>query len=231
MRVLVIQNCETEDIGLYAVYMQQHGIEFDVVHAYLPDSVLRTAGDYDALFIGGTPVSIWEIDQHAFLLRESAYLSAALDKGKPCFGICGGGQLVTHLLGAEVRKNPEMEIGCHEVRLTARGESDPLLRGFPPRFPVFQWHADTFDIPQGASLLAEGNLCKNQLFRRGTVVGVQFHVEVTADTVALWADEYADELKLVKKDSRTIVEECRNHESQMCRLCNLLLDNFFALVS
>ena len=230
MRVLVIQNCEIEDIGLYAVYMREHGIEFDIVHAYLPDSNFGSVGYYDALIVGGTPISIRHVDQHPFLQRESDYLSKALDKGKPCFAICGGGQLVARLLGAEVRKNAVMEIGCYEVQLTPDGEKGQLLRGFPPRFHVFQWHGDRFDVPRGASLLVTGNTCTNQLFRQGRTVGVQFHAEVTPADVAVWADQYAGGLRMVKKDKPAVIEECRRHEGQMREICRLLMDNFFALV-
>lgn len=231
MRVLVLQNCDIEDFGLYVAYMQQRGIKHDVVQANRPDAEFGSAKDYGAIFVGGTPISVWEADQHAFLQREQAFLEEAVSEGLPCFGICGGGQLIARVLGAEVRKNPEMEIGCYEVRLTPEGQRDPLLRGFPPRFPVFQWHGDTFNVPQGGSLLAEGGTCRNQLFRLGKVVAVQFHLEVTAETAAVWADRYADELQLVDKDASMVVEAWRRHEGQASRLCDLLLENFFALVS
>jgi len=231
MRVLVIQNCEIEDLGLYAQYMRQRGIEYDVMHAYRQDARFESAREHDVCFVGGTPVSIREVDQHPFLQREWAHLQKAVNAGLPCFGVCGGGQLLARVLGAEVRRNPEMEIGQYNVRLTPSGESDPLLRGFPPEFPVFQWHGDTFDVPADASLLAESDICRNQLFRRENVVAVQFHLEVTADTAAIWAEQYADELESVNKDRRTLVEECRNFEGQARELCCLLMDNFFGPIS
>ena len=231
MRVLAIQNCEIEDLGLYAEYMRQRGIEYDVMHAYRRDARFESARDHDVCFVGGTPVSIREVDQHPFLQRECAYLQKAVNVGLPCFGVCGGGQLLARVLGADVRRNPEMEIGHHNVRLTPPGESDTLLRGFPPEFPVFQWHGDTFGVPAGASLLAESDICRNQLFRGGNVVAVQFHLEVTADTAALWAERYTEELESASKDRRTLVEECRNHEGQARELCYLLMENFFGLIS
>ena len=122
-----------------------------------------------------------------------------------------------------------MEIGCYEVWLTPDGARDPLLRGFPPRFQVFHWHGDTFDVPEGASLLVAGEACSNQLFRKGTTVAVLFHLEVPPSDVALWADQYSHELDSVSKEKQMIVEECRSCATQMRRLSDLLLGNFFAL--
>ena len=51
-------------------------------------------------------------------------------------------------------------------------------------FPVFHWHEETFDLPAGATLIAEGDAVKNQAFRIGSAVGVQFHPEVTAEMIS-----------------------------------------------
>jgi len=88
--------------------------------------------------------------------------------------------LLARAAGAEVRKNPVMEIGGYEVRLTDAGKKDTLFKNFPGTFPVFHWHGDTFDIPQGAELLVTGEKCKNQAFRYKNSVALQFHLEVTS---------------------------------------------------
>jgi GMP synthase-like glutamine amidotransferase len=230
MRALIIQNCPPENIGMYADYLCEHGIASDTIHAYEPGAEFPVVGDYDAIFVGGTPLSVCDIDQYDFLLRERDYLKKALDQKKHCFGICAGGQLLAHVLGAGVRKNAQPEIGCYELRLTAAGITDPLLGGFPSSFQVFQWHSDTFDLPKGASLLAESDFCKNQLFRMGTAIAVQFHLEETAAEVGKWAHKYADELAAIGKEASTILADMCAHEAEMRRLAWLLMDNFFALM-
>ncbi len=123
-----------------------------------------------------------------------------------------------------------MEIGGYEVRLTPRGLEGPALDGFPPTFPVFQWHGDTFEIPPGADLLVEGDDCLNQMFRKGNVRGIQFHLEVTHVEAGKWADQYASELKIFGKTRDEIVQECREREDEMGNLTGLLVRNFLALM-
>jgi len=226
MRLLVIQNCATEGIGLYEQYLIDHHIQYDIFHAYRGGRFPRRY-QYDAFFVGGTPISAYEVHRHHFLRREWRYLKKIVEADKPYFGICCGGQLLARLLGAKVRKNPRMEIGGYEVKLTSRGREDPLFNGFPNRFPVFHWHGDTFDIPAGARLLVEGEECVNQAFRYNNAVGLQFHLEVTAQDAAQWADQYGDELRRVHKNKAAIVAECKSREPQMKTLAFQLLENFF----
>jgi len=65
----------------------------------------------------------------------------------------------------------------------------PLLAGQPAEMAVFQWHtAGVQALPAGAAALAESAPCPVQAFRFGRAAwGLQFHVEVTADTVGEWA--------------------------------------------
>lgn len=47
-------------------------------------------------------------------------------------------------------KGPHKEIGWHPVCLTEHGENDTLFSSFPKEVIVFQWHGDTFDLPDRA---------------------------------------------------------------------------------
>jgi GMP synthase-like glutamine amidotransferase len=64
------------------------------------------------------------------------------------------------------------------VRLTTEAAADPVFGGLPAELATFQWHGDTFDLPDGAVLLAESPLYRNQAFRVGKAYGVQFHLEL-----------------------------------------------------
>jgi len=229
MRVLVIQNFEVEGLGLHEEYLIERAIDTDTIHPYQGDP-LPASEEYDLVMVGGTPVCVRELDRHEFLVREREYLRVRIAGGGACFGICFGSQLLASVLGADVKKNPVMEIGGYVVRRTEEGKADPLLTGFPDEFPVFHWHGDTFDIPVGASRLVEGDDCPNQMFRAGNVIGVQFHVEITTPIAARWTIEYADELEKVGKSAARVIDECRTHEETMRELSIRMMDNLFALI-
>jgi hypothetical protein len=76
------------------------------------------------------------------------------------------------------------------VNLTEDGRKDGLFLGFDEIFPVFQWHGDTFEIPEGAIKLAESKLCSNQAFRSKNAYGIQFHLEVTPKMLEEWIEIY-----------------------------------------
>ena len=229
MEALVIQNCVIEDIGLYETCLQDCGINYHVHRAYV-GKAFPSADRFDAFIVGGTPVSIYNASGHDFLRREIVYLKEVVKNEKPCLGICAGAQLLARLLGAEVRRNPLMEIGGYVVRLTAVGKKSEFFAGFSEAFPVFHWHGDTFDIPVGAKLLVRGADCKNQAFSRGNSLGLQFHLEVVSQAAGRWADEYRDELERVGKTKMQIVDECEANEQQMEDLAGKLIKNFLSKV-
>jgi GMP synthase-like glutamine amidotransferase len=226
-RVLFLQNCPQEGIGLYGWRLQELGLPWLVVHAYAGES-LPSLDLHDAIIVGGTPVSVNEIDKHDFLTAEACWLREALDLGMPVLGICFGAQLLAKLLGAGVKKNPVKEIGTYPVRLTAAGRSDPIFQGFPKTFPVFLWHNDTFAIPPWGLQLAASRDCPNQGFRMGSTVGLQFHLEVTAPEASRWADAYTHELQATGRSKARVTRECLEQQPLMAELAGRLLDNFLA---
>ena len=213
MTLLIIQNCGVETLGRYYDSLHDWGVGCHVVHPYRGEPYPPVA-EIDAIIVGGTPISAYAIEG-TFLDDESVYLSEALAAGKPCLGVCFGGQILAQLLGGQVRPNDEKEIGTYEVDLTTLGGDNPILSGFPDSFPVFHWHGDTFELPPGADLLVEGKACRNQMFRKGNVVGVQFHLEVSTREVSAWADEYTEELAAFGKTQGQLVAECRERETEL----------------
>jgi len=225
MKTLIIQNCEPETMGLYEQYLSEHNIPFDIFHAY-KNQEFPSLSRYDCFILGGTPISAYEIEKHEFLRKEYLFVKDLIDKELPCLGVCFGGQLLAMAAGAEVRKNPVMEIGGYEINLTDAGKKDRLFKNFPGIFPVFHWHGDTFDIPQGAELLATGENCRNQAFRYKNSVALQFHLEVTPSEAFAWADKYADEPAGIHKTVEQVINECKIREEEMKKLCYVLTDNF-----
>ena len=231
MRVLIVQNDETETLCLYEDYLLENGVEREVFHTYDMeiDDPFPSTCDYDAFIIGPTPISANSVDQHGFLRKEWGFLGEAIDSGKPCLGVCCGGQMLARRLGAEVRRSPEKEVGSYEVRLTEAGKVDPLFARFPPEFPVFHWHSDMFEVSPGGEFLVEGDPCPIQAFGQGNVRGIIFHLEIDGSEAGRWADAYPVELDAVGKTREQVICECRERAPEMRVLAYRLMNNFLRL--
>ncbi len=155
MRVLIVQNDEIEDLGLYVDYLVEKNIDHKIFHAYDMDvrSFFPSFNDYDAFIIGPTPISANYLEEYKFLRKEWNFLGKIIGSRKPVLGVCCGGQMLAKRLGALIVTSPQKEVGGYEVSLTEIGKRDPLFKGFPNSFPVFQWHSEMFYVPQGGGLL------------------------------------------------------------------------------
>ena len=111
-------------------------------------------------------------------------------------GVCLGAQLIAHVSGARVTRNPELEIGWYPVRRAPEAAKAVALAGVPEELSVLHWHGDTFGIPGGAIRVLGRDVCPNQAFESagGRVVGLQFHLEQTSESLPVMVAGNADEL-------------------------------------
>ena len=197
MDVLVLQHIACEPPGafedvLIAAGADIHRVELD------EGEPLPSWQDYVAIVAMGGPMSVNDDAELPWLTAEKQAIADAVKAGVPYWGSCLGVQLLAASLGARVYSGTQPEVGVLPVTLTDDGRSDPVFAGLPPEFLTLQWHGDTFDLPDGATLLASSPAYPNQAFRLGqTAYGVQFHVEVTEQMAREWAQvpayaEYAD---------------------------------------
>ncbi|CFX69893.1 Glutamine amidotransferase [Syntrophomonas zehnderi OL-4] len=196
MRILVIQHVACEGPGLLGDELIANGWELDIRCMDIPSTVLPDDLDeYQALIILGGPMGVYEEDRFPYFFKVQGLIRESVAGSIPCVGICLGGQLIARALGAAVYKNPVKEIGWTPIRLLPAGKSTPLFRLMPNGFSVFQWHTDTFALPEGAVLLASSEDCRNQAFVYGNHVwALQFHLEVTPEMIADWSEIYQNEL-------------------------------------
>jgi len=169
------------------------GFQIDAVKAQadvIPDNLHRYAG----IIILGGPMAVY--DNLPFLLQEQSLIKSAISKNLPTLGICLGSQLIAQAAGGRVYKGKKKEIGWREVSLTPAGRKD-IFRGISSgkQPKVFQWHGDTYDLPSGAQVLAKTDLYP-QAFSVGSAIGIQFHLEVTKEMIALWMKEYREEIRI-----------------------------------
>jgi GMP synthase (glutamine-hydrolysing) len=223
--VCIVQNWAAESAGTLAEYLIEQNIPYNVVRAYEGEALPEISA-VDAAIVLGTPVSVRDYLKHEYLKRVFAFTAAAVKHDLPLLGICFGGQLLARVLGADVRRNEVREIGLYKAALTDEGRQDKLFAEFEPRFDVFHWHGDTFNIPFGATLLATGETCRNQAFRKRNAVGIQFHIEPRVDEIPLWCDEYTAELAEEGKTKDAIVATYNAHADQMRSLSFRIMKNF-----
>lgn len=157
------------------------------LHHPYRDGGLPLVGDISGLIVLGGAMGANDDVKHPFLTELKRLIREVVTAGIPYLGICLGGQLLAAALGARVVANRWEELGTLTLRLTEAGISDPLFAGLEAEPTTFQWHHDSFDLPEAAVLLAESSACPHQAFRIGdSAWGLQFHPEVTEQIIRDW---------------------------------------------
>jgi GMP synthase (glutamine-hydrolysing) len=137
----------------------------------------------------------YETEKHAFLAEECRLIREVVRRHRPVLGVCLGAQLLASALGANVYPGQQAEVGFGSVELTPEGKRDFLFQSVEGPVPVFDWHGDTFDLPEGAVLLASSKQYLHQAFRFGVCAyGLQFHVEPVSETWSGWHEQLPKQL-------------------------------------
>lgn len=228
---LVLQHIECEDLGTIGPAMSGRGIGAEYVRLFDGEPVPQDIERYSGVIILGGPMNVYEEDEFPFLKQEDVLIKKAIQKGSPLLGICLGGQLIAKATGATVTKGAKKEIGWYKLNLTQGGKEDKAFGKFPEELTVFQWHGDTFGIPQDAVHLAGSELFPNQAFRIGNnVYGLQFHLEVTEKTINSWITEYQDELSILDYiNYDKIIKDTPVYIKNLSAYAEIFYDKFFSI--
>jgi GMP synthase-like glutamine amidotransferase len=184
MRVHVLQHVAFEGPAAIADWAAARGHELRATRLF-DGAELPRLGAFDALVAMGGPMSANDDGKFAWMAPEKRLIAEALASGAPVLGVCLGAQLIASVAGARVFANAVPEIGWFPVRLTREAATHALFRGLPAEFVPLHWHGETFELPRGSVRLAESPACANQAFAIGArVLGLQFHLEATAESVA-----------------------------------------------
>ncbi len=182
----IIQNDPDVPPGNIAEHLDEQGIFYVIHHPYRGDP-LPELRDVTALIVLGGAMGANDDSRHPFLFDLKIFIGQIVSAEIPYLGICLGGQLLAAALGAQVISNRWEELGSLTVVLTAEGSRDSLFADMPAEFETFQWHHDSFNLPDGSVLLASSTACGHQAFRVGRVAwGTQFHPEVTEAIIRDW---------------------------------------------
>jgi GMP synthase-like glutamine amidotransferase len=225
-RTLLIQHVPFEGLGSIAPWLEAAGDEITKTQffesAELPD--LRII---DLLVVMGGPMSVNDKDECLWLVPEKRFIREAIDSGKSVLGICLGAQLIGSAMGAKVYNNTVKEIGWIPVQGVSSIGSSSF--SFPPSTKVFHWHGETFDLPPRATLLARSEGCENQAFQIGTsVIGLQFHLEITPESVWEIVSNCRDEL--VPSKYIQTEEEILSAKPESYKSINQLMGNILSFL-
>jgi GMP synthase-like glutamine amidotransferase len=189
MRALFVQHDHVSPTGPVSERLRERGFEVDEVLVVDADHAARPnvhfefppVDDYDLIVPMGAPWGAW--DDHGigrWLVPEVAWLRSALRRDVPVLGICFGGQLMSRALGGGVAAARRPEIGWTALH---SDEPDLIAPG-----PWFEFHYDNWTVPAGAREIAR-TASASQAFVHGRSLAVQFHPELTAESLAGWLRE------------------------------------------
>jgi GMP synthase-like glutamine amidotransferase len=174
----------------------------------------------------GGPMGAYEDERLPWLVAEKALIAQAVNASAPYWGVCLGSQLLAASLGARVYTGAEPEIGVRAVALTEQAAADPVFGRAPSEFAALQWHADTFELPNGARQLARSDAYEQQAFVFKRAYGLQFHLEIDAALAQEWGEvpEYAASLTGTLGDGalQWLVGEVRRSEREATALAREL---------
>ena len=188
-RILVFQHIDIEHPGVFRDFLAEDGISWTAVELDEGEAI-PDLSDFDVLWVMGGPMDVWQDDLHPWLEPErQAIREAVVSRRMPFLGFCLGHQLLAQALGGEVGPAAEPEIGILEVELEPAGIASPLFRGLPAVHRTLQWHgAEVLDVPPETQVLAKSGACAAQSLGYGDhAFSIQYHIEITSETVSQWA--------------------------------------------
>ncbi len=211
-----IRHVAFEDLGSFAPVLQGRGWTIRTLDAGVDDLAGLDPVAADLLVVLGGPIGAYEDDVYPFLTDELRLLETRLRAGRATLGICLGAQLMARALGARVYGNPAgKEIGWSPLSLSPAGLASPLAA--IDGAAVLHWHGDTFDLPEGAELLASTGITRNQAFSWGkAALGLQFHVEAVGRDLERWFIGHAAEVSATPGTTVPALREAtRKHAGEL----------------
>ncbi|WP_246218353.1 type 1 glutamine amidotransferase [Litoribacterium kuwaitense] len=195
MRVHYLQHVPFESPERIADWVRDKGHTLSGTSLY-ESTHFPLQSEFDLLIVLGGPMGVYEEKRFPWLVQEKAFINETIRQQKLVLGICLGAQLIAEALGGKVYRNAYKEIGWHSVKMTKKSQDTVFFKHFPHEYIPFHWHGDTFELPDEVKTAAISLGCANQAFEyNGHVVGLQFHLESSNDSIKNLIEYCSDEIE------------------------------------
>jgi GMP synthase (glutamine-hydrolysing) len=224
--ILVVQNIRCEHLGNLSRLFESDGYNISLLNSQ-KDLIPTDIDSYSGIIILGGPMSVY--DNYDYLKDQQKLIKKAVDMEIPTLGICLGSQLIAEALGGTVYPGNLKEIGWYNIEITENGSRDIFngVKSFKNK--VFQWHGDTFHLPESAIILAKSDTYV-QAFRINSAIGIQFHIEINESMIEEWVKIYSKEVLDLKLDKTDIMPQQKKQTTNLLILCKLVYNNFKEMI-
>jgi GMP synthase-like glutamine amidotransferase len=215
VKVLVVKPHALADPGLVGEALRARGAEL-IEHVLAERGAPSSLDGFDAVVVMGAPWSVYGDEVAGWIDGLLDTTREAVERDVPMLGICFGAQAFAQALGGRVLRAADHEVGVREVQT-----EDPDV---VPSGPWFMWHGDTFEVPDGAEVIAR-TANGPQAYTYGPHLLVQFHPEATAEIVAAWLEYDDADFHTAGVDAAATLEVLRRDEDAARRRAAVLVDH------
>lgn len=225
---LIIRHVPVEGIAGFREPIEAAGYKLDRIDVLDPAFSSLDLSAPDLLIMMGGPMAVYEQDKHPWIACQQRRLAQRLALQRPTLGVCFGAQLMAAALGARVSAGPAKEVGFHPLTITAAPAAAPLrhLGGVP----VLHWHGDTFELPDGAELLASSPHYVNQAFALGpNILGLQFHAEMGLDPrFETWVEQWPHDIAAAGSSAESLRSDHARHGARVVAAGRAMIADWLA---
>jgi len=191
MRILIVENLRGTSLGQVEIALTEAEADQIWIRPWNAEVLPASTDGFDGLVVLGGEQSAVDDELHPYLPELARLMKRFGDEDKAVLGICLGSQLLARAHGGTNLLGKHREFGWHRVALTDIGKADPVFAAVDGEFPIFEWHSDSFTLPEGAIHLAHNGAVANQCFRIGRAsYGMQFHFEASRPVVEAWNRDF-----------------------------------------